>query len=196
MSWIHPSHIDGMRMTSLRGYNRPRRGLTSAEVGSRLERYGRNELAAGKATPAWRRFLAQFQDVLVVLLLIAAGISAGLWAYERDAGLPYEALAILAVIMLNATLGYVQRARAERRSRLARDVGGGRSGHSRRRTAGHPRGGNCARRHHLDRGGRHSPRRRTAGGIGGAADRRGRAHWRKPAGDQGYRCHCRRRRAG
>src|SRR5512145_2145861 len=85
-----------------------RHGLTDAEVGSRLERYGRNELATEKAIPAWRRFLAQFQDVLVILLLIATGISAGLWAYERDVALPYEAIAILAVVLLNATLGYVQ----------------------------------------------------------------------------------------
>ena len=61
------------------------RGLNDAEVRSRRERYGRNELATEKAIPAWRRFLAQFQDVLVILLLIATGISAGLWAYERDA---------------------------------------------------------------------------------------------------------------
>jgi P-type Ca2+ transporter type 2C len=90
-----------------------RRGLTDAEVRSRLEQYGRNELATEKATPAWVRFLAQFQDVLVILLLIATGISAGLWAYERDAGLPYEAIAILAVVLLNASLGYVQESRAE-----------------------------------------------------------------------------------
>jgi Ca2+-transporting ATPase len=90
-----------------------RRGLTDAEVGARLERYGRNELEAEKPAPAWRKFLRQFQDVLVILLLVATGISAGLWAYERDAALPYEALAILAVVLLNATLGYVQEARAE-----------------------------------------------------------------------------------
>src|SRR5262245_59768921 len=74
-----------------------RRGLTDAEAGSRLERYGRNELATEKATPAWRRFIRQFQNVLVILLLIATGISAGLWAYEREAAVPYEAIAILAV---------------------------------------------------------------------------------------------------
>jgi Ca2+-transporting ATPase len=90
-----------------------RRGLTDAEVGSRLERYGRNELATEKAIPAWRRFIAQFQDVLVILLLIATGISTALWAYERDAALPYEGIAILAVVLLNATLGYVQQTRAE-----------------------------------------------------------------------------------
>ena len=90
-----------------------RRGLTDAEVRSRLERYGPNELTTGKPTPAWVRFVAQFQDVLVILLLIATGISVGLWAYEGAEGLPYEAIAILAVVLLNAVLGYVQQARAE-----------------------------------------------------------------------------------
>ena len=62
-----------------------RRGLTDAEVRSRLERYGRNELATEKAASPWVRFLQQFQNVLVILLLVATGISGGLWAYERDA---------------------------------------------------------------------------------------------------------------
>jgi magnesium-transporting ATPase (P-type) len=60
-----------------------RQGLTDEEAHSRLERNGRNELATEKPVPAWRRFLAQFQDVLVILLLVATAISAGLWAYER-----------------------------------------------------------------------------------------------------------------
>lgn len=63
--------------------------------------------------PAWRKFLAQFADVLVILLIVAASISAGLWLYERDAALPYEAVAILAIVLLNAVMGYVQQARAE-----------------------------------------------------------------------------------
>ena len=88
-------------------------GLQESEAGTRLQRYGRNELAAEKPVPAWKRFLAQFQDVLVVLLLIATAISAALWAYERDAALPYEALAIFAVVLLNATMGYIQESRAE-----------------------------------------------------------------------------------
>src|ERR687889_898447 len=85
----------------------PRRGLSSEEARARLERYGPNELEAEKPVPAWRRFLAQFSDTLVILLLVATAISIGLWAYERDTGLPYEALAILAVVLLNATMGYV-----------------------------------------------------------------------------------------
>jgi P-type Ca2+ transporter type 2C len=51
--------------------------------------------------------------VLVLLLLAATAISAGLWAFERDAALPYEALAIFAVVLLNAGMGYVQETRAE-----------------------------------------------------------------------------------
>ena len=89
------------------------RGLTDSEARLRLEKHGRNELAAEAPIPAWKKFLAQFQDILVVLLLIAAAISAALWIYERDAALPYEAMAIFAVVLLNALMGYVQESRAE-----------------------------------------------------------------------------------
>jgi Ca2+-transporting ATPase len=88
-------------------------GLSSSEARARLERHGPNELAAEPPVPVWRRFAAQFQDVLVILLLAATAISAALWIYERDAALPYEALTIFAVVLLNATMGFVQEARAE-----------------------------------------------------------------------------------
>src|ERR1051325_1995516 len=91
----------------------PRLGLSQVEARARLEKYGRNELTAEKAVPAWRKFLEQFQDVLVILLLIATLISAGLWLYERESALPYEALAIFAVVLLNAIMGYIQESRAE-----------------------------------------------------------------------------------
>jgi Ca2+-transporting ATPase len=88
-------------------------GLSEADARARLEQFGANELAAKPPVPAWRRFLAQFHDVLVILLLAATAISAALWAIERDAALPYEAIAIAAVVLLNATIGYVQESRAE-----------------------------------------------------------------------------------
>jgi Ca2+-transporting ATPase len=91
----------------------PQRGLSDSDARARLERNGRNELAAEKPMPAWRRFLAQFNDVLVILLLVATAISVALWVYERAAPLPYEAIAIFAVVLLNAAMGYVQEARAE-----------------------------------------------------------------------------------
>ena len=89
-------------------------GLSEAEARARLERHGSNELTAEKPLPAWRKFLAQFQDALVILLLVATLISAGLWLLERDSALPYEAIAILAVVLLNALMGYLQQSRAER----------------------------------------------------------------------------------
>src|SRR5688572_29588510 len=63
-------------------------GLSRSEAGKRLEQYGRNELTEEKPVPGWRRFLAQFTDVLVMLLIVAGLVSAGLWFYERDAALP------------------------------------------------------------------------------------------------------------
>jgi len=71
----------------------PRRGLNEEEAQSRLSRHGPNELASQKPVPAWRKLLAQFQDVLVILLLIATAVSAALWLFERDTALPYEAVA-------------------------------------------------------------------------------------------------------
>jgi P-type Ca2+ transporter type 2C len=89
------------------------RGLSAREARTRLDRYGKNELTAEQPIPAWRKFLAQFHDVLVILLLIATGISAALWLYERESALPYEAMAIFAVVLLNAVMGYLQESRAE-----------------------------------------------------------------------------------
>lgn len=89
------------------------RGLAEAEARTRLARDGRNELAAPAVLPAWRKFAAQFTNVLVLLLLAAAGISTALWLLEGDAALPYEAIAILAIVLLNAVMGYVQQSRAE-----------------------------------------------------------------------------------
>ncbi|MEO6568079.1 MAG: cation-transporting P-type ATPase, partial [Opitutaceae bacterium] len=79
-----------------------RRGLSDTEARSRLEKSGRNELTAEKPVPAWRKFVAQFTDVLVILLIIAAAISAAIWWFERESALPYEALAIFAIVLLNA----------------------------------------------------------------------------------------------
>lgn len=90
-----------------------RNGLSEREAQERLQKYGKNELMAEEPVPAWKKFLEQFKDILVILLLIATVISAFLWLYKRDTALPYEAIAIFAVVLLNAILGYVQQARAE-----------------------------------------------------------------------------------
>ena len=79
-------------------------GLDPAEAERRLQSSGPNRLTVRKPVPSWRKFLAQFQDVLVILLLIATVISAVLWALEHDAALPYEAIAIFAVVMLASAI--------------------------------------------------------------------------------------------
>ena len=88
-------------------------GLGESEILARRERYGRNELEAEKPAPAWRKFLDQFTDRLVVLLLVAGLVSTGLWLYEGESALPYEAIAIFAIVLLNAVIGYTQQVRAE-----------------------------------------------------------------------------------
>src|SRR5687767_1112202 len=73
-------------------------GLPQDETQRRRQQHGPNELTAEKPVPAWRKFLEQFENPLVLLLLAAAIISAALWLFERDKALPYEAIAILAVV--------------------------------------------------------------------------------------------------
>ena len=89
-------------------------GLTEAEATARLERFGPNQLEAGRPVPAWRKFLDQFTDVLVLLLIVAGVISTTLWFFERASALPYEAIAIFVIVLLNGIMGYVQQARAEK----------------------------------------------------------------------------------
>jgi Ca2+-transporting ATPase len=88
-------------------------GLATAEAQARQQHYGRNELPAEPPIPAWYRFLAQFQDPLTVLLLIATVISFVAWIIEREEALPYESITILAIVLLNGVLGYIQENRAE-----------------------------------------------------------------------------------
>ena len=63
--------------------------------------------------PAWRKFLAQFADPLIYLLLGAVVVSLVAWILEGGDEVPFEVVVILAIILLNAVLGYVQEARAE-----------------------------------------------------------------------------------
>ena len=80
-------------------------GLSQAEAKRRLEKYGPNELQAGTKKSVLRIFLEQFADFLVIILILAAAVSAILGDVESTA-------VILAVITLNAILGTVQTVKA------------------------------------------------------------------------------------
>ncbi|MEU5942298.1 cation-translocating P-type ATPase [Micromonospora sp. NPDC047548] len=82
-------------------------GLTPTEVDRRREEYGPNRLAEAPREPRWRAFLRQFQDLLIVILLVAAVVSL---VVSREWETP---VAIAVVVLLNATIGYVQESRAE-----------------------------------------------------------------------------------
>ena len=86
------------------------RGLTRAEAQRRLEQYGPNQLKSAPETPWWRRLLEQFQNFLVIILLVATVISMVEWLLQdpRETALPYEAIVILAIVVLNALLGFIQ----------------------------------------------------------------------------------------
>ena len=86
------------------------RGLSLAEVEERRARHGWNEIAFRK-TPAWVRFLRQFNDAMVIILLITAAVTALLTVLGSHM-LP-DTLVILAVVLLNAILGFVQEGKAE-----------------------------------------------------------------------------------
>lgn len=91
----------------LRELSSCRRGLTDAEACSRLGKYGENVLYEREAVPWWQIFLSQFKDLLVVILMIAAGIS-------MATGDPESALVIFTVLFLNALLGTIQHRKAEK----------------------------------------------------------------------------------
>ena len=92
---------------TLRDLEASRTGLTSAQAAERLNRYGKNALAEGKRKSPLQVFLEQFKDLLVVILLIAALISA-------VSGNVESTIVIFAVLILNAILGTVQHFKAEK----------------------------------------------------------------------------------
>jgi potassium/sodium efflux P-type ATPase len=91
-----------------------RRGLGGAEAAGRVSLYGPNVLEGARVVPAWRKFAAQFADPLIYLLIAAVAVSLVAWALEGAEDVPFDAIVIAVIVVLNAVLGYVQQARAER----------------------------------------------------------------------------------
>ncbi len=83
------------------------KGLTESQVKERIETYGRNEIPKGKKRGWFSRLLAQFHNVLIYVLMAAALITAllGHWI---------DTWVILAVVIINAVIGYIQEGKAEK----------------------------------------------------------------------------------
>lgn len=88
-------------------------GLRGAEAGARLSRYGRNVLQKGKKKSFLQRFLLQFGDFMVLILLAAAGVSFAASCLEGEADFA-DPLLILGIVIANAFIGTVQEAKAEK----------------------------------------------------------------------------------
>ncbi|NLB30711.1 MAG: HAD-IC family P-type ATPase [Alcaligenaceae bacterium] len=91
---------------ALRELSSSSKGLSVNEARQRLHSYGPNALPPPITVPVWRRFLRHFNDPIIMLLLAAAVISM-LFSHYIDAGV------ILAVVIINAIIGFVQEGRAE-----------------------------------------------------------------------------------
>lgn len=93
------------RVELFREFDCGEEGLSAAEAAERLKTYGPNELQAGTKKSTLRIFLEQFADFLVIILILAAAVSALLGDVE-------SMIVILAVITMNAVLGTVQTVKA------------------------------------------------------------------------------------
>ena len=96
----------------LQGLGVDANGLSTQQAKERLEKYGPNKLKEGEKPTLLQRFIAQLKDPMLIILLIAAGVSAltGMLAGENEWA---EVIIILAVVLLNAILGVIQESKAE-----------------------------------------------------------------------------------
>lgn len=85
----------------------PERGLSASEAEKRLKQIGKNQIEEGQKSAWWELFLEQFKDFMVWVLLVATVISGLLGEY-------HDAIAIIAIVILNAVLGFIQEIRAEK----------------------------------------------------------------------------------
>ncbi|MCE9630524.1 MAG: ATPase, partial [Planctomycetia bacterium] len=85
----------------------PVRGLAAAEAARRLTDHGPNALDEPPSRPWWRTFLRQFEELVIWILLVAAVIAGGMgdWA---------DAAAIVAIVLVNAIIGFLQEERAQK----------------------------------------------------------------------------------
>mmetsp|Transcript_53444 Transcript_53444/g.126423 ORF Transcript_53444/g.126423 Transcript_53444/m.126423 type:complete len:1133 (+) Transcript_53444:67-3465(+) len=95
----------------------PQSGLSEEEAKARMEIYGPNQLPSKERVPLWKRFVEQFDDKMVKILLVAAGISSAFAIFDTDAHgeeNPWvEPCVIMSILILNACIGVWQESNAE-----------------------------------------------------------------------------------
>ena len=94
-------------------------GLSTSQTEAARQKYGENKLKEKKKKTMLQRFLEQFKDAMIIILLIAAAVSTGLVIYEMTTGHGdpkefFEPGLIVAIVILNAIMGVVQESKAEK----------------------------------------------------------------------------------
>ncbi len=91
-------------------------GLSSQEAAKRLEANGKNKLEEGKKTPLIKRLLEQLADPMIIILIVAAAISAVLAVVEGDGTIKdfADVIIIMIVVIINSVLGVMQESKAEK----------------------------------------------------------------------------------
>ena len=89
-------------------------GLSEDQARARQARFGKNRLQEKAPKTALRRFLEQFKDAMILILLAAAAVSFTVALIEGDSGEFFEPVLILLIVVLNAVLGVMQESKAEK----------------------------------------------------------------------------------
>ncbi|MBQ8732395.1 MAG: calcium-translocating P-type ATPase, PMCA-type [Oscillospiraceae bacterium] len=92
----------------------PKQGLTSAEIQTRQAKYGPNKLREKKKKTNLQRFIDQFKDVMILILIAAAIVSFVVICVEQNWGELFEPALILLIVILNAIMGVYQEGKAEK----------------------------------------------------------------------------------
>ena len=92
----------------------PAAGLSTSEVTARREQYGENKLREKKKKTTFQRFLDQFKDVMILILIAAAIVSFVVVCVEKNWGELFEPALILLIVILNAIMGVYQEGKAEK----------------------------------------------------------------------------------
>jgi len=89
--------------------------LSTSEAKRRLDQFGPSAIPEARSMPLWLRVARQFQSPLIYILVFALLFDIGMWLYEGADTWPIEAIAIFAILLLNAGLGRFRNTAPSRR---------------------------------------------------------------------------------
>ena len=89
-------------------------GLTATQVAEKTEKFGANKLKEKKKKTNFQRFIDQFKDVMIIILIIAAIVSFTIICVEKNWGELFEPALILLIVIINAVMGVMQESKAEK----------------------------------------------------------------------------------